>query len=113
LSASRPFCVSIGQRSEDLLVVFETDHVDGVPGTAVEIRPFRSFAGAELAADTEQRVHFDAPKRRVVCIWNPDHAVLHWAIVHTGGRTGTTGARLIDDGDQCRLALASIIPLDG
>jgi hypothetical protein len=59
------------------------DHLDRVPGAAIEKCPVRAFAGALLAADAQIRIYFDSPKRRMVFIRHPEHACFDRAILDT------------------------------
>ena len=61
----------------------QANHVNGVPGTAIEVGSLGAFAGAQFATDAEQRIDLDPAKGRQVI--NPDHAFFDWTIVDTGG----------------------------
>lgn len=92
--------------SDFLLDLGRIHHRNCIPGTAVEETSIWTLADALLASDAEDRVHLNPPERRMVLIRNPKHAVLDRAIFHAGGRTGTSGAALGDDGQFFRFLLA-------
>src|SRR5437899_49464 len=73
-------------------------HRDGIPRAAIEEASIRPFADALLAADAENRINLNAPKRRMVLVRHPEHAVFHRAIFDAGRRPGAAGATLGDDG---------------
>jgi hypothetical protein len=77
--------------------VVRRDHLDRVPGTAIEKRAVRAFAGALLATDAEVRINFDTTKRRMVLIRYPEHAGFDRTILDTRRRSGATGAAIRRD----------------
>ena len=82
------------------------NHLDGVPGTAVEKRAVGAFAGAFLAADAEVRIDFDAAEGRMVFVRYPEHAGFYRAVFDTGGRARATRAAIRGDGQYSWLLLA-------
>lgn len=68
----------------------------------------RPSARALPAPDAQQRVDDNAAKRRMVLVLHPEHALGHRAIVHASGRSRTSCAHFVDDGDDVRLALAAL-----
>src|ERR1700680_3656467 len=86
----------------------QRDHIDRVPGAALEEGPVGALAGAELAANAEQGIDDNAAKRRMIGIGTPEHAVFYRAVFHTGRRARTARAVLIDYGQNVRLALAFV-----
>ena len=66
------------------LPVFGRNHFDCIPGTAVEKRAIRSLADAFLAADAEIRINFNAAKRFMVRVRNPEHAGFDGTVFDTG-----------------------------
>src|SRR5215471_13441399 len=75
----------------------DVDHLDRVPRAAIEKRAVRTFAGALLAADAEERIDLDVPEGRMVLVRHPVHAIGHRAIRHARGRTRASGAAFGDD----------------
>ena len=61
----------------------QVNHVNGIPGTAIQIGSLGTFADAQFATDAEQWVDLDPAKGRQVI--NPDHAIFDRAIVDAGG----------------------------
>src|SRR5207248_8253486 len=88
-------------------------HRDSVPGAAVKEAAVRTFAGALLAADTEDGVHLDAAEGRVVFVRHPEHAIFYRAVLHTGRGAGTTGAALGDNSQFFGFLLADGIHARG
>ena len=60
------------------------NHLDGVPGTAVEKRPVGAFANALLATNAQIRINFYAPERWVIFVRHPKHTRLDRTIFDTG-----------------------------
>src|SRR5947209_16235286 len=88
------------------LPVFGRDHLDCVPGAAVEERAVGAFADALLAADAEVRVNLDATEGRVLVVGHPEHAGLDGTIFDAGGRARAARAAVGRDRQQARLLLA-------
>ena len=63
--------------------IIRRDHLNRVPGTAIEKRSIRTFARALLAADTEIRIYFDSTERRMVFIGHPEHAGFDRTVLDT------------------------------
>ena len=74
-------------------------HLDRVPGTAVQERAIGAFARTFLTADTKIRINFDAAERRVVFVWDPEHASFNRAILDACRRAGATGATVSGDSE--------------
>jgi len=72
-------------------------HYDRIPWATVEEASVGSFAGALLATDAEDRVHLDSPKRWVIFVGNPEHAVLNRAILDARRGAGTARATFGDN----------------
>ena len=70
------------------------NHLDRIPGTTIEKRAVRTFAGALLTADTEVRIYFDSTKRWVVFIRDPEHTGFDRAILDTRRRSGAARAAI-------------------
>ena len=70
------------------------NHLDRIPGTTIEKRTVRTFAGALLAANAEIRINFDSTKRRMIFVGYPEHARLNRAIFDTCRRPRTAGATI-------------------
>lgn len=68
------------------------NHLDSVPGAAVEERSIRAFADAFLAADAEIGINLYAPERRVIFIRDPEHAGFNRTIFDAGWRACTARA---------------------
>jgi len=92
-----------GKRALFGFVFGQRHHVNRVPGTPFKKGPVGAFAGAELAANAQQRVNDDAAHGWVVGIRLPEHAIFDGAIVHAGRRTRTARATFVDDGENVRL----------
>ena len=82
------------------------DHLDRVPGTAIEKRAIRAFARTLLTANAEIRIDFDPSKRRVVLVGNPKHTGFNRTIFDTRRRTGAAGAAISRDRQYARALLA-------
>ena len=82
------------------------DHLDRVPGTAVEKGAVGTFAGALLTADAEVRIYFDTSKRWMVLVRHPEHTGLDRTILDTRRRSGATRAAIRGDGKYARPLLA-------
>jgi len=83
-------------------------HIDSVPRAALEKGAVGAFAGAQFAADAQQRIDDNPAKRRVVRVRAPEHAIFHRAILDARRRTRAARAILIDHRENVRLALALI-----
>src|SRR5713101_1844004 len=60
----------------DYLLYFpNVHHDDGVPRAAVQEAAVRTFADTLLAPDAQDRVHLDAPERRMILIRHPEHTI--------------------------------------
>ena len=80
-------------------------HDDRVPRTAVQEAAVGTFAEAFLATDAKNGIDLDAPKRRMVFVGHPEHAVFHRTILDASGRTGASGATLGNHRQFLRLLL--------
>src|SRR5262249_18896729 len=89
---------SKGHRPNGLFHFCRIHHDDGVPRTAIQEAAVRSFADTLLATDTQNRIHLDAAERRMVFVWNPEHAVFHRAVFDARRRSSTTRAAFRDHG---------------
>ena len=87
--------------------VFRRYHLDGVPWTTIEEGPIRAFARAFLTADAEVWINFDAAKRRMIFIRNPEHTSFDRTVFNTGRRPGTPGAAVGCNGENARLLFAT------
>src|SRR5271169_3558308 len=85
-------------QAEANLHLFYSYHFYGVPQTAIQKSSVRTFAGALLAADAEDRIDLDTTERPMIFVRHPVHAIRHRAIGHAGGRSGATRAAFRDDG---------------
>jgi hypothetical protein len=85
---------------------FDGDHLDGIPGTAIQKRSVRPFAGALFAPDAKRGVNFDAAKGRMVLVFNPVHAVLDGTIWHARRRARTSSAAFSNHSKLSGLFLA-------
>src|SRR6267154_3813496 len=72
-------------------------HHYGIPGATVQEASVRALAYTLLASNAQDCIDLDAPKRIIIFVGHPEHAVFHRAILHACGRTGTAGAALGDD----------------
>ena len=86
--------------------IIRGNHLDRIPGAAIQECPIRTFAGAFLAANAEIRVNFDAPERRVIFVRNPKHASFNRAILGARRRARAPGAAIGRDGQDARPFLA-------
>src|SRR5579864_8784249 len=84
-------------RSHFLLHLSRVYHNNGVPRAPIQEASIRPLADALLAADAENRIYLNSPKRRIVFIRHPEHAVFYRTILHASRRAGTTRAALGDD----------------
>ena len=64
-----------------------------------------NLAGAELAANAQQRIDDNAAKRGVVFVRRPIHAIRNRAVLDACGRSGTSGTAFINDGKNVGFAL--------
>ena len=105
---SRPSrrCTSDRHCADFFFYFHRVNHGDGVPRAAIEEAAVGAFAQALLAADAENGIDRDAAERRIVFVRHPEHAVFYRTIFHAGGRAGTSGATLCDDGQLFRFLLA-------
>ena len=87
------------------------DHLDGVPRAAVKKRAVRPLAGAFLASNAEIRINFDAAKRRVIFVRDPEHAAFYRAIFDAGRRPGAAGAAVGRDGEDFGFLFARRFPI--
>src|SRR6266436_8302606 len=99
-------CLSIRHRSYNFFHFRDVHHHDGVPRAAIQEASVRSLADALLASDAQNRIHLDAPKRIIILVRHPKHAVFHRAIFHTRRRTRAARAALRDDRKLLRFFLA-------
>ena len=74
------------------------NHLNRIPGTAVEKRSIRSFARAFLTADAKIRIDFDASEWRMIFVRHPEHAGFDRAVFDAGRGTGATCAAVGRDG---------------
>ncbi len=84
MSLSEPHPL-IGHWPDFFFYFSDIDHHDGVPGTAIQEAPVRTFAEALLAANAQKRVNLNPSERRIVLIVHPEHAILDRAVLHTSG----------------------------
>ena len=82
------------------------NHLDRVPGTTIEKRTVRTFAGALLTTDAEIGIDFDSAKRRMIFIGYPEHASLNRAILDTCRRPGAASATVGGNSQYARSLLA-------
>src|ERR1700736_6058629 len=82
--------------SNGLLYFGDIHHHDGVPRASIQVASVWPLADTLLAADTQNRVHLNAPEGRMIFIRNPEHTIFYRAIFHTSGRPGAAGAALRD-----------------
>src|SRR5882672_5231091 len=97
---------SVRHRSDFFFDFRDIDHDDGIPRTAIEEAAVGALAEAFLAADAQNRVNLDAPKRWTVFVRHPKHAVLDGAVFHAGRRSRAPGAAFGDDSEFFRFLLA-------
>src|SRR5260370_1458566 len=88
---------SIRHRSNHFFHFRDVHHHDGVPRTAVQEASVRALAEALLASETQDGIHVDAPKRIMILVRHPEHAVFHRAIFHARRRPRAARAALGDD----------------
>jgi len=81
-------------------------HLDCIPRASIEERAIRSFADALLATDAEIGIDFDSSKRRVIFVWNPEHAGFDRTVFDARRRAGATGAAVGSDCEDSRPLLA-------
>jgi hypothetical protein len=74
------------------------DHNNRIPWATVEEAPVGSLAGAFFATDAQDGIDLYSPKRWVVFVGNPEHAILNRAIFDTGWGAGTARAAFGDNG---------------
>ena len=82
------------------------DHLNCVPGTAVEEGAVRALARAFLTANTQIRIDFDAAEGWMIGIGYPEHAGFDGAVLDAGGRAGAAGAAVGRDCQDARPLLA-------
>src|SRR4029077_586079 len=83
---------SVRHRADFFFDLHGVHHDDGVPWAAIEETAVGALAEAFLAADAQNRVNLDSPKRRTILVRHPEHAVFHRAILHAGRRSRAAGA---------------------
>ena len=82
------------------------DHFNRVPGAAIEEGAVGAFARAFLTADAEIWIDFDTTERRMILVWNPEHAGFDRAVFDAGRGTGATCAAVGCDRQYSRSLLA-------
>src|SRR5712664_2972648 len=97
---------SIRHCSDGLFHFRDVYHHDGVPRAAIQEASVRSLADALLASDAQNRIHLDAPKRIMILVRHPEHAVFHGTILHARRRTRAARAAFRDDRKFLWLLLA-------
>jgi len=60
-------------------------HVNRIPRATFEESSVRTFAGAQFAPDAKQGIDNNTPKRRMVLVRGPVHAIGDRTIIDTGG----------------------------
>src|SRR5216683_2904788 len=88
---------SIRHRSNHFFHFRDVHHHDGVPRAAVQEASVRSLAEALLASDAQDGIDLDAPKRIIILVRHPEHAVFHRAIFHARRRPRAARAAFRDD----------------
>src|SRR6202158_1802754 len=78
--------LSIRHCPDGLFDFRDIHHHDGVPRAAIQEASVRPLAEALLASDAQNRIHLDAPKRKIILVRHPEHAVFHRAILHASRR---------------------------
>src|ERR1035438_871472 len=93
-----------------LLPLLHVDHLDRVPGAAVQEHAVRPFGGALRASDAGGLVDLDAAEWRMLVVRHPKYTLLYWTVADADGRPSASGAQFIDDRQLLRLALTRIGP---
>jgi hypothetical protein len=75
----------IGHLPDFLFYLSDIHHYDGVPRTAIQEAPVRTFAETLFAANTKDGINLNATEWRVVFVIHPKHAILDRAVLHTSG----------------------------
>jgi hypothetical protein len=86
--------------------IVRRDHLNRIPGAAVQEGPIRTFAGAFLTANAEIRIDFDASEGRVILVRDPKHASFDRAVLNASRRARTPRAAIGRDGQDARPFLA-------
>jgi hypothetical protein len=97
---------SVRHRSDFFFHFHRINHHDGIPRTPIQEAPIRTLAEALLAANAQDRINLDAPKRRIVLVRHPKHAIFHGTVLHTRRRTRAACAALRNYGKFLWLLLA-------
>jgi hypothetical protein len=84
-------------------------HINRIPRTSFQKRPIRPLAGTKLAPNAQKRINQNPPKRWVIRIRHPEHAIPHRTILHASRRPRAPSAHLVDHRHNVRLAF----PLGG
>jgi len=79
-------------------------HINRIPRTPLQKRPIRPLASTKFAPNAQKRIHQNPPKRRMLAIRHPEHAIRHRAILHASGRPRASRAHLVDHRHNVRLA---------
>ena len=93
-------------RSHFLLHLSRVDHYNRIPRASVQEAPIRPFAKALLASNAKNGIDLNASEWRMILVRHPEHAVFNGTIFHAGGRPGTPGTALGDDGEFFGFLLA-------
>lgn len=87
--------------------VFGRNHLNSIPGAAVEKRAIRTFAGAFLTTNAEVWIDLYPAKGRMIMISDPKHAAFDGAVLDTGRRARTASAAISGDGQDSWLLFSS------
>ena len=74
-------------------------HLNRVPGAAIQECAVWTLADAFLTANTEIRINFDAPERRMIFVGDPEHAGFNGTILDASRRTCAPSAAV---GGNCK-----------
>jgi len=97
---------SVRHRSDFFFHFHCIHHHDGIPRTPIQEAPVRPLAQALLAPNAQDWINLDAPKRWIVLVRHPEHAIFHRTVLHACRRSRAARAALRDNGKFLRLLLA-------
>jgi hypothetical protein len=78
-------------------------HINRVPRAPLQKRSIRPLAGTKLAPDAQKRIHQNPPKRRMVPIRHPEHAICDRTILHASRGPRAPRTHLVDHRHDMRL----------
>ena len=88
------------------LPVLSRNHLNCIPGTAIQEGAIGAFADALLTANAQIWIDFDATEGRMIFVRHPEHAGFDGAVLDACGRAGASGATVSGNREYARLLFA-------